>query len=80
MKLLLSLIAQGVNGLAVIAADYDALEPVLTQAMGQGIAVITFDTAANPDSRLLHVEQASIDQVGRAQMQSALEICGWCGI
>ena len=79
IEVITQLIAQGVNGLAVIAADYDALEPVLTQAMGQGIAVITFDTAANPDSRQLHVEQASIDQVGRAQMQSALEFSGGAG-
>lgn len=79
IEVITQLIAQGVNGLAVIAADYDALEPVLTQAMGQGITVVTFDSATNPDSRQLHVEQASIDEVGRAQMKSALEICGGAG-
>ena len=79
IEVITQLIAQGVNGLAVIAADYDALEPVLTQAMGQGISVVTFDSATNPDARQLHVEQASIDEVGRAQMKSALEICGGPG-
>ena len=74
-----ALIAQGVDGLAVIASDFDALEPILTQAMGQGITVVTFDSAANPDSRQVHVEQASIDLVGRSQMNSALEICGGPG-
>ena len=73
------LIAQNVDGIAVIAADFDALEPSLTQAMEKGIAVITFDSAANPDSRQVHVEQAEIDLVGRSQMRSALEICGGPG-
>ena len=79
IEVISQLIAQGVDGLAIIAADFDALEPILTQAMGQGIAVVTFDSAANPSSRQVHVEQASIDQVGRAQMNSALEICGGAG-
>lgn len=79
IEVISQLIAQGVNGLAVIASDFDALEPILTQAMGQGISVVTFDSAANPDSRQVHVEQASIDLVGRAQMNSALEICGGPG-
>ena len=79
IEIITQLMAQGVDGLAVIAADFDALEPVLTQAMGQGIAVVIFDSAANPDSRQLHVEQASIDLVGRDQMKSALEIIGGPG-
>ncbi len=79
IEVITQLIAQGVKGIAVIAADFDALEPILTQAMSQGIAVVTFDSAANPDSRKVHVEQASIDLVGRAQMDSALQICGGSG-
>jgi len=79
IEIISQLIAQGVDGLAVIAADFDALEPILTQAMDKGISVITFDSAANPASRQVHVEQASIDLVGRAQMQSALAICGGPG-
>lgn len=79
IEVISQLIAQGVDGLAVIASDFDALEPILTQAMGQGISVVTFDSAANPDSRQVHVEQASIDLVGRAQMDSALQICGGAG-
>lgn len=79
IEVITQLIAQGVNGIAVIASDFDALEPIMTQAMAKGIAVITFDSAANPASRVVHVEQASIDLVGRAQMQSALAICGGAG-
>lgn len=79
IEVITQLIAQGVNGIAVIASDFDALEPIMTQAMAKGIAVITFDSSANPASRVVHVEQASIDLVGRAQMQSALAICGGAG-
>lgn len=79
IEVISQLIAQNVDGIAVIAADFDALEPVHTQAMGQGMTVITFDSAANPDSRNVHVEQASIDLLGRMQMQSALAICGGPG-
>lgn len=79
IEVISQLVAQGVDGIAVIAADFDALEPILTQAMAQGVSVVTFDSAANPDSRQVHVEQASIDEVGRAQMNSALEICGGPG-
>lgn len=79
IEVISQLIAQNVKGMAVIASDFDALEPVLVQAMNQGISVITFDSAANPDSRQVHVEQASIDLVGRMQMQSALAICGGPG-
>jgi len=79
IEVITQLIAQGVDGIAVIAADFNALEPTLTQAMEKGIAVITFDSAANPASRQVHVEQADIDLVGRMQMRSALEICGGSG-
>ena len=79
IEVITQLIAQGVNGLGVIAADYDALEPILTQAMNQGIAVATFDSSVNPDGRQIHEEMADTDALGRAQMQTALEICGGAG-
>ena len=67
------------DAITVIGADFNALQPILQQAMSQGIAVNSVDTAVNPDSRQVHVEQCSIDEVGRAQMQSALAICGGPG-
>ena len=55
------------DAITVIGADFNALQPILQQAMSQGIAVNSVDTAVNPDSRQVHVEQCSIDEVGRAQ-------------
>ena len=79
IEVMSQLIAQGVDGMGIIAADYDALEPTAQQAMGQGMAVITFDSVANPESRQVHEEMADVDTLGRLQMQSALAICGGAG-
>ena len=79
IEIITQLIAQNVDAITVIGADFNALQPILQQAMSQGIAVNSVDTAVNPDSRQVHVEQCSIDEVGRAQMQSALAICGGPG-
>ena len=75
IEIITQLIAQNVDAITVIGADFNALQPILKQAMSQGIAVNSVDTAVNPESRQVHVEQCSIDEVGRAQMQSALAIC-----
>lgn len=79
IEVMSQLIAQGVDGMGIIAADYDALEPTAQQAMGQGMAVITFDSVANPESRQVHEEMADVDTLGRMQMQSALAVCGGAG-
>lgn len=79
IEIVTQLIAQGVDAITIIGADFNALQPILQQAMNAGIAVNSIDSSVNPESRQVHVEQASIDMVGRAQMQSALEVCGGAG-
>lgn len=69
-------ISQGVDGIAVIAADEDALQPVLQQAMNAGIHVVTVDSAANADSRELHVDFADPVEMGRGMLRSASKACG----
>lgn len=68
-------ISQGVDGIAVIAADEDALQPVLKQAMDAGIHVITVDSATNADSRELHVDFADPVEMGRGMFRSAAKAC-----
>ena len=41
-------IAQRVDCIAVASNDYDALQPTLTQAMEEGIKVLSLDSAVNP--------------------------------
>ena len=43
-----SLIAQGVNAIAVSANDQDALVPTLQRAMQRGITVISWDSGVAP--------------------------------
>lgn len=79
IEIITQLIAQNVGGISLIAADFNALEPTMKQAMAKGIACVTNDSSANPNSRQVHVEMADIDRLGRLQMQSALAICGGPG-
>lgn len=68
------LIAQKVDLIAVSANDYDALEPVLKDAMSKGIKVISLDSSVNPDSRIVHVNQADPEKIGRTLIQAAYEM------
>lgn len=68
-------ISQGVDGIAVIAADEDALQPVLQQAMDAGIHVVTVDSATNAESRELHIDFADPIEMGRGMFRSAAKAC-----
>lgn len=68
------LIAQKVDLIAVSANDYDALEPVLKDAMSKGIEVISLDSAVNPNSRVTHINQADPEKIGRTLIQAAYEM------
>lgn len=69
-------IAQNVAGIAIIAADYDAFQPMLQEAMKKGIPVISVDSAVNPASRQVAVEFCDIVELGRNEMRSAANILG----
>lgn len=73
------LIAQKVAGIAIAGNDADALQPVLSQAMQQGIQVVSLDSAVNKDSRKLHVNQAGNDLVGQALVAAVKDIMGGSG-
>ena len=68
------LVSAGVSLIAVTANDADALYPALHDAMEEGIKVISFDSAVNKDSRLIHVQQANPEQIGRVLVQAAYEM------
>jgi len=72
-------IAQGVDGIAIIAADEDALQPVLQQAMNSGIPVISVDSATNKDSRLTHVDFCDPVVLGRNMFKSGAKSCNYKG-
>lgn len=76
IEIINQLVAQDVAALCVIAADFDALEPVLSDAMAKGIPVVSFDSAANPNSRNVHIEMVNSETLGRSMMRAAYDICG----
>jgi rhamnose transport system substrate-binding protein len=79
IQLVEQLIAQRVTSIAIAANDLDALQPVLTKAMGQGIKVYSLDAAVNPQSRLTHVNQADSEKIGITLVEAAYDMCGGSG-
>lgn len=65
------LIAQGgVDTIAVAANDSDALEESLKRAMLAGIHVLSLDSSVNADSRMVHIQQADPEKIGRVLIQA----------
>jgi rhamnose transport system substrate-binding protein len=76
ITLINSLIAQGVNGLAISANDADALQPTGAEAMAAGIPVVTWDASIAEGGRNVHVNQADAEGIGRGQIQIANDLAG----
>ena len=54
-----SLVAQGVDAIAVSANDPDALVPALQKAMERGITVISWDSGVAKYGRMMHLKPSS---------------------
>ncbi|SDT43532.1 monosaccharide ABC transporter substrate-binding protein, CUT2 family [Paenibacillaceae bacterium GAS479] len=70
------LISQKVDVIAIAANDPDALQPALKKAMNQGIKVLSLDSAVNAASRMVHVNQADPERIGRTLIQGVSEMIG----
>lgn len=79
IQIIEQLIAQRVASISITGNDFDALEPVLTRAMDEGIVVISADSAVNPDSRMTHVNQADSEMIGRTLIQAAYDMADGAG-
>jgi rhamnose transport system substrate-binding protein len=73
------LISQKVNAIAIVGNDPDALQPALEKAMNAGIKVLSLDSAVNAQSRLVHVNQADPERIGRTLVQGMAEMIGGSG-
>ncbi|MFB8552595.1 rhamnose ABC transporter substrate-binding protein [Enterococcus casseliflavus] len=76
INIIQELITQGVDGIAIAANDENALQPALKQAMDLGIAVTSFDSAVNQESRQAHVNQADPKAIAVAMMDAVLDLAG----
>ncbi|WP_346774024.1 rhamnose ABC transporter substrate-binding protein [Brevibacillus sp. SYP-B805] len=79
IQMIEELISQKVDAIAVVANDPDALQPALKKAMDAGIKVLSLDSAVNAKSRMVHVNQADPERIGRVQVQAISEMIGGKG-
>lgn len=68
-----SLIAQGVDAIAVSANDTDALVPTLQKAMQRGITVISWDSGVAQDGRQVHLNPSSNPLIGNMIIKLAAD-------
>jgi len=71
---ILALLAQGVSAVCVAANNRGELSGALQEALRQGVTVVSLDSAVNPEDRMLHIEQAPADVVGRVLIQAGNSI------
>lgn len=74
IQMIEELIAQKVDCIAIAGNDPDALQPALQKAMNAGIKVLSLDSAVNSDSRMVHVNQADPERIGRVQVEAISEM------
>ncbi|MPZ95009.1 MAG: substrate-binding domain-containing protein [Propionibacteriales bacterium] len=74
-----SLIQQKVDTLVVAPNDPDSMAPVLEEAKGQDITVMTSDTDAPNSVREVFVSQASTEGIGKALTDNLMEAMGGKG-
>ncbi len=68
-----SLIAQGVDAIAVSANDPDALVPALKKAMSRGITVVSWDSGVAPAGRQMHLNPSSTALIGNTIIKLAAD-------
>ena len=76
IQIIEELIAQKVDAIGIAANDNDALQPALKKAMDRGIKVLSLDSAVNAKSRMVHVNQADPERIGRTLIQGVSEMIG----
>ena len=68
-----SLIAQGVDAIAISANDPDAVAPALQKAMDRGITVISWDSGVAKEGRQMHLNPSSSALIGNTIIKLAAD-------
>jgi len=74
-----NLISDKVDLIAIATNSKSATAPALQKAMEQGIKVLSFDSAADPSGRSLHINQADAERIAQVLMDAAADITGGSG-
>lgn len=72
-------IQQGVDAIAISANDAAGVVSVLQSAMDQGIKVVSFDSAVNPEGRNLNIDPSIAENIGRVQIEEIAKQIGYEG-
>lgn len=70
---------EGIRAIAVAVNDAHALEAALARAMEAGAQVVSMDSAASPNHRMVHIQQADPEAIGRVLIQAAYRMIGGSG-
>ena len=76
IKVLDNLISQQPDAICISANDVNALQAKLEEAMDAGIKVSSFDSAPNPASRQVFINQAGTVAVGQALIDAVYDMAG----
>jgi rhamnose transport system substrate-binding protein len=76
IEIINSLVAQGVNAIAISANDADALVPALKKAMERGVTVISFDSGVAQEGRQMNLYASAPDQIGEQNIKMASDLLG----
>jgi rhamnose transport system substrate-binding protein len=68
-----SLIAQGVDAIAISANDPDAVVPALQRAMQRGIAVVSWDSGVAEEGRMMNLNPSSTELIGNTIIRLAAD-------
>lgn len=71
-----SLISQNVDSICIAANDENALQAALEEAAAAGIKVCSVDSTVNVASRLVHVNQAGVTEIGQCLVDAVYDITG----
>jgi rhamnose transport system substrate-binding protein len=73
IEVIKSLIAQGVDAIAISANDPDAVAPALQKAMERGITVISWDSGVAAEGRMMHLNPSSSALIGNTIIKLAAD-------
>ncbi len=71
---ILALVDEGVAAICVAANNRDEISGALQTALERGVVVVSLDSAVYPENRMLHIEQAPADVIGRVLIQAGNSI------
>lgn len=73
---LAALLQEGVDAIVIAANDREEVSDALQQAIAAGIPVVSLDSMVNPEDRLVHIQQASPESIGRVLIQAGAQMIG----